>query len=51
MRIQIPFGLHAYEDRSLPVNAQKLINLFVEAQPKDSKNQIIVNNTPGSAFL
>ena len=50
MRINIPFGLHAYEDRSLPVNAQKLINFFVEAQPKDSKNQIVVNNTPGSAL-
>ena len=50
MRINVPFGLHAYEDRSLPVNAQKLINFFVEAQPKDSKNQIVVNNTPGSAL-
>ena len=50
MRINIPFGLHAYEDRSLPVNAQKCINYFVEPQPQDSKNPVIVHPTPGSAL-
>lgn len=47
MRIKIPFGLHAYSDRSLPVNAQKLINFFSEDQPPDSKNNPVLNNTPG----
>lgn len=51
MRIEIPFGLHAYQDRSLPVNAQKLINFFIEAQPEDSKHPVIVNNTPGSTLF
>jgi len=51
MRISIPWGLHAYQDRSLPVNAQKLINFFIEAQPKDSKNPVVVNNTPGSTLF
>ena len=51
MRINIPWGLHAYQDRSLPVNAQKLINFFIEAQPQDSKNPIVVNNTPGSTLF
>ena len=51
MRINIPFGLHAYQDRSLPVNAQKLINFFIEAQPQDSKSPVIVNNTPGSTLF
>lgn len=50
MRVNVAFGLHAYEDRSLPVNAQKLINFFPEAQPKDSKSPFIVNPTPGSAL-
>lgn len=51
MRIKVPFGLHAYEDRSLPVNAQKLVNFFVEAQPQDSKNNPILNNTPGTTLF
>ena len=51
MRIKVPFGLHAYEDRSLPVNAQKLINFFVEAQPNDSKNNPILNNSPGTSLF
>ncbi len=51
MRINVPFGLHAYQDRSLPVNAQKLINFFIEAQPQDSKSSVIVNNTPGSTLF
>lgn len=48
MKIRIPFGLHFYQDRSLPVNAQKLINFFIEAQPADSKAPVVLNNTPGS---
>ena len=51
MRINVPFGLHAYQDRSLPVNAQKLINFFIEAQPQDSKSPVVVNNTPGSTLF
>ena len=51
MRINVPFGLHYYQDRTLPVNAQKLINFFIEAQPQDSKNPVIVNNTPGSTLF
>lgn len=47
MHIKIPFGLHAYADRSLPVNAQKLINFFSEDQPPDSKNNPVLNPTPG----
>lgn len=50
MRINVPFGLHAYQDRSLPVNAQKLINFFIEAQPQDSKSPVVLNNTPGSTL-
>lgn len=50
MRINVPFGLHAYEDRTLPVNAQKLINFFPEAQPRDSKSPFIIHPTPGSAL-
>jgi hypothetical protein len=50
MRINVPFGLQAYDDRSLTVNSQRLINFFAEAQPKDSKAPFIVNPTPGSAL-
>ena len=50
MRINVPFGLHAYEDRSLAVNGQRLINFFAEKQPQDSKSAFVVNPTPGSAL-
>jgi len=50
MRIKIPFGLQAFESRSLPVNAQELVNMFSEAQPRDSKNNPVLIGTPGSTL-
>lgn len=51
MRIKVPFGLHAYEDRSRPVNAQRLVNLFSSAQPPDSKNNPVLYPTPGQVLF
>lgn len=50
MRIKIPFGLQAYESRSLPVNAQELVNMFPEVQPQDSKSNPVVLPSPGSTL-
>ncbi len=42
----IPFASQAYENRSLPVSAQRCVNLYPEIVP-DGKNQIILHGTPG----
>jgi hypothetical protein len=51
VHIKVPFGLHAYEDYSKPVNAQRLINFFSAPQPPDSKNNPVLYPTPGQTLF
>ena len=46
--MKIPFGLTAYQSRSLPVNAQELVNLYPERQPDHSKDFLVTHGTPGT---
>lgn len=48
MRIKIPFGLHAYESRSGPVNDQELVNMFAEVQQQDGKDKVVTFGFPGT---
>lgn len=45
--MRLPFALAFYQHRSLPVSAQRLINLFVEKQPPDAKATTALLPTPG----
>src|ERR1700690_166975 len=47
----ILFAVESSESRSLPLNAQRLVNLFTEKQPQGAKSQTPLFGTPGmSAF-
>lgn len=41
------FATQAYQSRALPVSAQRCVNYFAEAQPKDAKTPVAVFNAPG----
>jgi hypothetical protein len=47
-----PFAFSAYQNRALPVSAQRLINCYAEKQPQGAKGDIILLPTPGmDAFV
>jgi hypothetical protein len=46
-----PFAWNCYRHRSLPVSAQRLINVFAETQPAGAKSQVILLPTPGLDFF
>ena len=48
MRIKVPFGLHAYEARSLPISNQEMVNMYAEVQEVDGKNKVSSFGFPGS---
>lgn len=45
--MRLPFAVHSYTHRSLPVSAQRAINCFVEPQPPDAKARLVLLPTPG----
>jgi hypothetical protein len=45
MRIQ--FATQSYRSKSLPVSAQRVVNMYAAAQPKDAKNDIAVFGNAG----
>ena len=45
--MRLPFAVQSYTHRSLPVSAQRLINLFPERQPETAKAPMILLPTPG----
>jgi hypothetical protein len=44
---RLPFPTETYEHPSLPVSAKRLLNLMVEQQPADARNEIVLISTPG----
>jgi len=47
----IPFATRSYKNRSLPVSAQNLINLYTEPQDPDSKNLVVLHKRPGTVIF
>lgn len=43
----IPFAAQSYQDRSLPVSSQRLVNMYLEEKPEGSKSRVALHNTPG----
>lgn len=43
----IPFATNTYHSSSLPVSAQRAVNCYAEAQPKDAKTPVAVLGCPG----
>lgn len=47
--MEIPFALQSYQSDSLPVSAQRVQNMYVEAQPQGAKGPAVLKPTPGLA--
>ena len=48
---QIIFATNSYQSSSLPLSAQRLVNLYMETEPPDAKSQTPIFGAPGlSAF-
>lgn len=45
--MKIPFGTHSYKSQSLPVSAQRLVNMYAESEPPDAKTDVAVFGHPG----
>lgn len=45
--MKIPFGVNSYQARSLPLSAQRLVNLFVEQAPADARSPVVLFGSPG----
>lgn len=45
--MKIPFGVNSYKSQSLPVSAQRLVNMYAEKQPPDAKTDVAVFGHPG----
>lgn len=43
----IPFASQSYRHDSLPLSAQRALNLYAERQPPDAKSQVAVFGSPG----
>ena len=44
---QISLGIQTYESRSLPVSAQRVVNLYQEISPQEAKTKLLFLGTPG----
>ncbi|MGB1214611.1 MAG: hypothetical protein ACPG4X_14700 [Pikeienuella sp.] len=44
---QVQFAVQAYEARALQIAAQRCVNYYAEAVPREGKSQIAVYNAPG----
>lgn len=47
--MNVQFAIQSYRARALPLSAQRLVNYFAEASPKDAKSPVVVYNAPGLA--
>jgi hypothetical protein len=45
--VTVPFATQSYLSRSKPISAQRLVNLFPEAEPGDAKTPVALFGTPG----
>lgn len=45
--MKIPFATQSYQARSLPLSAQRVVNLFAEAAPPDARSTVVLYGTPG----
>ncbi len=45
--MKLQFARNAYQSRSRPINSQRLVNLYAEANPPDSKEPLVLIGTPG----
>ena len=45
--MDIPFAIQAYQHTSRPLSAQRVINMYAEAQPRGAKKPIAVLGPPG----
>ena len=45
--MRLPFAVASYTHRSLPVSAQRVINMFSERQPETAKAPVVLLPTPG----
>ena len=49
--MRIPFAINSYQARSLPLSAQRLINLYAEKSPQDAKMPVVLYGTPGLSLF
>lgn len=47
--MQIQFAAQSYQSHSLPLDAQRCVNFYVEASPKDAKERVPIFGCPGLA--
>jgi hypothetical protein len=45
--MRLPFATNSYTHRSLPLSAQRMINVYVEPQPQDAKARLPILPAPG----
>jgi hypothetical protein len=45
--MRVPFATQSYLARSLPLSAQRCVNLFPEKAPADARSSVILYGTPG----
>lgn len=49
--IPIPLGTRFYKNRSLPVSAQNLVNMYVDILSPDSRSQVVCHLRPGKKLF
>jgi hypothetical protein len=45
--MKIPFGTQSYKSPSLPISAQRVVNMYAERQPPDAKTDVALFGHPG----
>ena len=45
--MKIPFATNSYKSPSLPISAQRVVNMYAEKQPPDAKTDVAVFGHPG----
>lgn len=45
--MQVPFAIQSYKSKSLPVSAQRCVNMYAESQIDGAKNNVAVFGSPG----
>jgi hypothetical protein len=51
MKIPIQWAVGSHKGRSEKANGSRLVNLFAEALPQDSKSSVVLYGTPGTAVF
>ncbi len=44
---QIQWAINSYQAHSIPLSAQRIVNLYAEGAPKDAKDPVVIYGTPG----